>query len=343
MHLDTVTGFRGGIERAAAEAREAEALGFDGMWTVEVGHDPFLALGLAAAATQRIGLGTNVAIAFGRSPLATAQVAWDLQRLSGGRLMLGLGTQVRAHVERRYSMPFDHPAARVTDYIHCLRAIWRTFQEDVRPDHRGPFYQFTLMNPFFNPGPIEHPDIPVYLAGVNPRMCRAVGEAADGFSIHPMHSVGYLREVALPAIADGARAAGREAAAVALLAPVFVITGDDQAEWDRCEQMTRRQIAFYASTPSYRAVLEHHGHGALGPELSALARNGDWTGMARRVPESLVAEIALAAAPADLAAALRARYAGLSARVSVYDPPLPWPQARWRSLLADWNSPTRAP
>jgi probable F420-dependent oxidoreductase len=200
-----------------------ERLGFDGVWTFEAAHDSFLPLALAAMATTRLHLGTNIAVAFGRSPFSMAQVAWDLQQASGGRLHLGLGTQVRAHVQRRFSMPFEHPAARITDYIRCLRAIWETFQHDTRPAYEGPFYRFTLMNPFFNPGPIAHPHIPIFLAGVNPRMCRAAGEVADGFHVHPMHSVGYLRDVIYPALQEGARRSGRTVDEIMLYAPVFAI------------------------------------------------------------------------------------------------------------------------
>ena len=193
-----------------AEAQRFERMGFDCVWTFEAAHDPFLPLAMSAAATERIHIGTNISVAFGRSPFTMAQVAWDLQKGSHGRFHLGVGTQVRAHVERRFSMPFQHPAARVTDYIRCVRAIWDTFQNGTRPSYQGPFYQFKLMNPFFNPGPIEHPDIPIYLAGVNPRMCRAAGEVADGFHVHPMHTVSYLKDIVRPALDEGARVVGAD-------------------------------------------------------------------------------------------------------------------------------------
>ena len=213
-----------------AHARRLEAVGFSAMWTFEAAHDPFLPLLAAAQATEKLELGTNISVAFGRSPFAMAQTAWDLQKASGGRFHLGLGTQVRAHVERRFSMPFDHPAARVTDYIHCVRAIWNTFQTEAKPDYRGQFYQFSLMNPFFTPGPIDNPDIPIYLAGLNARMCRAAGEAADGFHVHPMHSPGYLRDVVCPAIDEGAKTRGKSVADLDLFAPVFAVIGDTEAE-----------------------------------------------------------------------------------------------------------------
>ncbi len=249
-----------------------------------------------------------------------AQTAWDLQHSSGGRFHLGLGTQVRAHIERRFSMPFDHPAKRVADYIRCLRAIWDTFQNDAKPDYRGEFYQFRLMNPFFNPGPIDHPDIPIYLAGVNPLMCRTAGEVADGFHVHPMNSAGFLRDVVRPAIAEGAAKRGKGVDDVALYAPIFAVTGDDQAEWDKAEREVRRQISFYASTPNYRVLLEYYGLEELGKELSQKARRGEWGEMPKHIPDSLMEEVAVIGKPGEIPAKLAARYNGLLDRVSLYFP-----------------------
>lgn len=304
----------------ASETQRCERMGFDAVWTFESTHDPFLPLAMAATATERLHLGTNIAVALGRSPFVMAQIAWDLQRGSAGRFHLGLGTQVRAHIERRFSMPFDHPAARVTDYIRCIRAIWDTFQHDTRPQYEGPFYHFKLINPFFNPGPIAHPHIPIYLAGVNPRMCRAAGEVADGFHVHPMHSVGYLKDVVRPALAEGARLSGRNADDLVLYAPVFAVSGNTPAETDAAEQEVRRQIAFYASTPSYRVLLEYHGYEGLGRELSALMRQGDLAAMPRLIPDALLEAVAVVASPTTLPAQLRQRYAGVLHRVSLYFP-----------------------
>ncbi len=321
-------------DQVSEAAARYERIGFDAIWTVEAGHDPFLPLAQVAQATRRIFMGTNIAVAFARSPMSMAQCAWDLQRASGGRFGLGLGTQVRAHVERRYSMPFEHPAARVADYVRCLRAIWRNFQTGERPDHRGPFYQFTLMNPAFQPGPIEHPEIPVCLAGVNPRMCRAAGEVADGFHVHPMHSVAYLREVVLPALDEGARTRGRRAAELELFSPVFTVTGETQAEMDAAARQVRQQISFYGSTPSYRTLLAFHGHEQVGRELSARARRGEWADMPALVPDALLEQIAVVAKPADLAAALRRRYDGVLDRISLYFPLAPaGDEGRWRSFV----------
>jgi probable F420-dependent oxidoreductase len=304
-------GLRGAELRTLGSAAAAyERLGVDGLWSYETAHDPFLPLFAAALATERVSLGTAIAVAFARTPFAMAQTAWDLQRVSGGRLLLGLGTQVRAHVERRLSAAFKHPAARIVDYIRCLRAIWDTFQNGTRPAYEGRFYGFTLISDFFNPGPIAHSDIPISLAGVGERMARAAGEVADGFHVHPLHSPGYLRDVVRPAIAEGARAVGRDPAQVDLIAPVFIVAGETEAERRAAESDARRQIAFYASTPTYRPFLAYHGLEALGKELSALARTGRFDEMPARIPDTLLDAVAVSAAPARLADALRARYAG---------------------------------
>lgn len=322
------------LRDVAAEAQRYERLGFAGLWTFETTGDPFLPLLPAALATTRISVGTNIAVAFARSPYASAVAAWDLQKASGGRLILGLGTQVRAHVERRFAATFEHPAARVTDYIDCMRAVWNTFQTGARPQYQGRFYQFTLMNDFFNAGPIDHPHIPVYLAGVNERMCRAAGEVADGFHLHPMHSPGYLREVIHPALAEGARLRGRDAAAIVVHAPVFVVYGDSERERTRMEQSVRQQVAFYASTPGYRSFLAYHGFEEAGRQLSAAMRAGELDKMPALVPDALLCEVAVSAPFAELGAALRRRYAGgLAQRASLYlSVPADADEAAWKAL-----------
>ncbi len=302
----------------AHRAQDLERDGFDCAWTFEAAHDAFFPLAYAAQATTRLEIGTNIAVAFARTPFSTAQLAWDLQRDSNGRFRLGLGTQVRQHVERRFSAVFEHPAARVTDYIRCVRAIWNTFQTGARPDYQGPYYQFRLINDFFNPGPIEHPDIPIYLAGVNARMCRAAGEVADGFHVHPVHTVAYLRDVVRPALDEGARTRGRSVADLELYSPVFVVTGDTEAQRASMEAAVRRQIAFYASTPSYAAVLEFHGYTTLGKQLGQLMREGRLEEMGPLLPDALLDEIVVFATPAELGARLRARYDGVLDRISLY-------------------------
>jgi probable F420-dependent oxidoreductase len=309
MKIDV--GLRGDdLHALGGEAAAYERLGVDGLWSYETAHDPFLPLLAASLATRRVSLGTGIAVAFARSPFVMAQTAWDLQRVSGGRLLLGLGTQVRAHIERRFSAEFDHPAARIVDYIRCLRAIWNTFQSGARPAYEGRFYRFTLISDFFNPGPIEHPHIPISLAGVGERMARAAGEVADGFHVHPLHSPGYLRDVVRPAVAEGARAAGRDPAAVDLITSAFIVTGETESERTAAESYARQQIAFYASTPTYRPFLAYHGFEALGKELSALARAGRFAEMPTHVPNALLEAVAVWAEPASIGDAIRARYAG---------------------------------
>ena len=321
------------------EAQRLERMGFDCVWTFEAAHDPFLPLALAASATSRLHIGTNIAVAFGRSPFAMAQVAWDLQKSSQGRFHLGLGTQVRAHVQRRFSMAFDHPAARVTDYIRCVRAIWDTFQNDTRPQYEGPFYRFKLINSFFNPGPIAHPHVPIYLAGVNPRMCQAAGEVADGFHVHPMHSVGYVRDIVRPALDEGARRRAHSVDDLELYASVFAVSGRTQTEMDAMAREVRQQIAFYASTPNYRILLEYHGYGELGRELSRLMRHGDITAMAQHIPDALLDEVAIVASPDELPVKLRQRYEGILQRVSLYFPiPANADESEWHQFIRAFHT-----
>ena len=328
------------LAEAGAEAARLERLGFGAVWSFETRHDPFFPLLEAALATERLQIGTNIAVAFARTPFSMAASAWDLQAASRGRLLLGLGTQVRPHVERRFSAEFNHPAARITDYIHCLRAVWNTFQTGARPSHEGRFYRFTLINDFFNPGPIDHPEIPIYLAGVNPRMAVAAGEAADGFSVHPMHSPGYLREVIRPALAEGARRRGKPVEEIALVASCFVVHGATESERRRSEHMVRRQIAFYASTPGYRAFLEFHDEGDAAKRLSALMREGRVAEMPDLVSDALLSAVAVSEADGDLGKSLRARYAGdLVQRVAAYDGvPPDADEQRWLALTRSVQS-----
>ena len=305
-------------DAAAKTAQEIESAGYDCAWTFEATNDAFFPLAFAAAATTTLEIGTNIAVAFARTPFSMAQTAWDLQKYSNGRFHLGLGTQVRAHVERRFSAHFDHPAARVTDYIRCIRAIWDTFQNDARPSYDGEFYRFKLMNPFFNAGPIKHSKIPIYLAGVNPRMCRAAGEVADGFHVHPMHSVSYLNDVVKPALDEGAKTRGMSVHDLELYAPVFVITGDNETETKAMEKSVRQQVAFYGSTPSYGALLVHHGYHDLGKKLNGLMREGKLDEMEQCIPDGLLEEVAIICPPSEVGKRLRERYDGVLDRVALY-------------------------
>ncbi|GIU91777.1 MAG: LLM class F420-dependent oxidoreductase [Acidimicrobiia bacterium] len=303
---------------AAEAARRAERLGFDGFFTAETTHDPFLPLAVAAVETERLDLGTAIAVAFPRSPMVVAQTSWDLAAASQGRFILGLGTQVRAHITRRFSTTWDSPGPRLRDYILSLRAIWHSFQTGEPLRYEGDFYRFSLLTPFFNPGPIPHPDVPIAIAGVNPYLCRLAGELCQGFHVHPFHTVDYLDQVVLPAIREGAEAAGRDPGEVELITTVFVVTGRNRDEMDQMREAVRNQIAFYASTPSYRIVLDTHGWGEIGDRLNALSRRGEWEEMTRLVPDEMVEAAAVIAPPDELGEAIKNRYDGRVQRVGYY-------------------------
>ncbi len=331
MELDAGIGFGTGLAEIGALAERVESLGFGALWTAETQHDPFLPLAVAAERTSRIRLGTGIAVAFARSPTVVAQTAWDLARRSDGRFILGLGTQVRAHIERRFAMPWSgHPAAQLRDYVHAVRAVWHAWQTGEPLRHQGPYYQVTLMTPFFSPGPMEHPEIPVYLAGVGEAMCALAGEVADGLIVHPLHSARYLAEVVRPAIVRGAERAGRDPADVVLSGSVLVGFGDTGRE------AVREQIAFYASTPTYRPVLDLHGWTDVGAALSEKARHGRWAEMPALVPDPMVDAFAVVADSWEaLPVALRTRSAGLLDRLSLYRPfGDPDDDPGWRTLLA---------
>lgn len=335
MKLDLGLGVEGKhLPRIAEVARAAEVLGFAGLFTSETKHDAFLPLVLAAEHTTAIQLGTSVAIAFGRSPMATAQTAWDLQDFSGGRLLLGLGTQVQAHIERRFGMTWDAPVPRLREYIGALRAIWHTFQTGAPLNFRGQFYRHTLMTPFFNPGPIATPDIPIAIAGVNAGLARLAGEICQGFHVHPFHSPEYLNKIIRPAIAEGAALANREAEAVELATSVFVITGRNQQAMAEQRERMRAQLAFYASTPTYRIVLEVHGWQAVGEELGQLAKRQRWHEMPSLISDDMLETFAVTAEPDEVGTAIRARYTGLIDRLALYLPFEPGQDdALWRAVL----------
>ncbi|HZI37965.1 MAG TPA: TIGR03617 family F420-dependent LLM class oxidoreductase [Acidimicrobiia bacterium] len=318
-------------------ARQAQAAGFAGLWVTEAAHNPYIAAALAAEAADGLMIGTDVAIAFPRSPMVTAQAAWDLAALSGGRFILGLGTQVKAHLERRFSVSGERPAARIREYILALRAIFDAFAKRAPLRFEGEFHRFSLLTDFFDPGPIEVPDPPIYLAGVNERLGQVAGEVADGFCVHPLNSPKYLAEVLRPSIEEGAKKAGRDASAVSLVAPVFVVVGEPGPELDRQRQAIRLQIAFYGTTPSYGRVLEVHGHDDLGSRLGSLLRAGDQPGMAAAIDDELLDAFAVTASWDGLAEALISRFGGLADRIFPYhargldDPEV---AARWREVAA---------
>lgn len=316
------------LRRVPEIAQAAEELRVGCLWSNETRHDPFLPGALVFEHTRRLRFGTAIAVAFARSPTTLAHTAWDLAEASGGRFVLGLGTQVRAHVERRFGMPWpDSPVAKLREQIGAIRALWRTWQTGEKLDVRGTYYRLTLMSPFFNPGPIERPAIPIYVAGVNRGLARLAGEVADGFCVHPLHTPEYLRSVVLPAIEAGLRRAGRDRSAITILASVFIATDPEEV------QFVRSRIAFYASTPSYRPVLALHGWGEVAERLSALAREQRWSEMPGLVTDEMLCAFCVLSDPPNVPDLLRARYAGLVDRFAPYLPLVPGErQALWTAL-----------
>ncbi|GAA0252980.1 TIGR03617 family F420-dependent LLM class oxidoreductase [Cryptosporangium japonicum] len=305
----------GGLREGTAEAaREVEAAGYDGVWIPETTHDPFLIALRVADATTRLDVGTSVAIAFARSPMTLAGTAFDLARYSRGRFVLGLGSQVKAHVERRFSMPWSRPAARMREYVLALRAIWSAWQDGTPLDFRGEFYTHTLMTPMFAPPPHEWGPPPVYLAGVGEQMTAVAGEVADGFILHAFTTRRYVEEVTLPALRRGRE----DLTGFTICGPAFVATGRDDASLAAAVAGTRKQIAFYASTPAYRSVLELHGWGDVQPELTALSKQGRWDEMAGLIDNEMLHEFAVVGTPAAAGAAFAAKLSGVVDRASAY-------------------------
>jgi probable F420-dependent oxidoreductase len=296
-----------------ARAAAAEDAGFTGAWVAETSHDPFLGLTLAARSTSRITLGTNIAVAFARSPMTVATTANDLQLLSGGRFVLGLGSQIKPHITRRFSMPWSSPAARMKEYVEALRAIWRSWHDGEPLRFEGEFYRHTLMTPAFSPGPSDVGAPPVYLAAIGERMTAVAAEVADGLLLHPFTTERYLREVTLPAVTR----AGADLSSFELCGMPIVVTGRDEREMSEAEAGARAQISFYASTPAYRPILDLHGWGALGDEAHALSLRGEWEAMADLVDDEVLATIAVVAPAGELYDALESRFGDVLTRCAV--------------------------
>ncbi len=308
------------LARAAQAAADQEALGYDGLWAAETNHDPFLALTLAAEHTERIQLGTGIAVAFARSPMTLATTAYNLNAFAEGRFLLGLGSQIKAHITRRFAMPWSHPAPRMKEFIQAMQAIWASWEEGTKLDFRGEFYEHTLMTPFFDPGPNPHGAPKVFLAAVGELMTQVAGEVADGLLCHGFTTESYLREVTLPAIGKGLDAAGRTRPDIELSLPAFVVSGTTEEEQAAAAKGVREQIAFYGSTPAYRGVLEHHGWGDLQTDLNVLSKQGRWVEMGELIDDGMLAAFAVVAEPDQVAGELLARFGDVVDRMSFYTP-----------------------
>jgi probable F420-dependent oxidoreductase len=316
-----------------SQAQLVEHLGFDGLVLTETKEDPVVPLAVAADRTERIRLSTAVLIAFPRSPTAMALTAWTMARLSRGRFTLGLGTQVKGHIERRYGMAWSAPAPWIREYVQAVRAVWRTWQDGVPLDHHGEHYDLTLMNPLFDPGPIEHPDIPVHLAAVGSAMARVGGEVADGVRPHPICTRAYLEDVLRPAVDRGAAVAGRDPSAVEVVASPLIVTAPTADELAAKVSDVRARISFYASTRTYRPVFSHHGWDDVAEQLSTLSRAQRWDEMERLVDDEMVETIAVVGTHDEIAEKVWRRYAGVCSTVE-FSLPVTGPQDHERLAAA---------
>ena len=310
------------LMKVPEEARRLEAAGFDGMYTFEGQHDALFPLLLAAEHTERMQLTTAVVIAFARNPMTLAQGAYDLQLASRGRFNLGLGTQIKPHIEKRYSMTWSKPAERMREMVLAIRAIWDSWHEGKRLDFRGEFYTHTLMTPFFNPGPNPFGLPRIFLGGVGPRMTEVAGEVADGFMVHPFSTETFMRETTQPALERGLAKAGRDRSSLEIAFPAMVIVGENHAEIAAGRNALRPRLAFYGSTPAYKVVLDAHGWGELQPELNRLSKTGDWGAMSALITDDIVDTFATSGTPEEIGPRVQARYGGLVQRVS-FDSPTP--------------------
>ncbi len=335
MKVDGGIGFDpGGIAEAA---KRAEASGYDGVWSAETGHDPFLPIAIGAAATETLEFGTGIAVAFARNPMNLAMMANDLQQLSKGRFILGMGSQIKPHITKRFSMPWSHPAPRMRELILAIRAIWDSWAGDGKLDFRGEFYTHTLMTPFFNPGKNPFGNPKILLAAVGEQMTEVAGEAGDGMLVHGFTTERYLREVSLPALERGAAKAGKTRADLTVSYPGFVVTGANDADVAAADKAVRQQIAFYGSTPAYRPVLDLHGWGDLHPELNSLSKQGEWVTMGELIDDEMLEAFAVVCPIDQVATRLKARFGDVVDRFSFYAPYKIDPE-EWKAVLADFRA-----
>ena len=318
-----------GLKDVPAIAQAAEQIGFDALWTQETQHDPFLPCTLIAEHTTRLNFGTAVAVSFARSPANLAYTAWDLSAQSGGRFILGLGTQVKAHIERRFGVPWpESPVKKLREQIEVIRTLWDWWQNGTKLNYRGEYYKITLMSPFFNAGAIEHPNIPIYIAGVNTGLAKLAGELCNGFHAHPFHSLRYMKEVMLPAIEEGAKKNNRKREDVAVALSAFIATTPEEMNF------ARMQISFYASTPSYRPVMDLHGWSGIAEQLSVHAAKGEWAEMPMLITDEMLNEFCLVTEEEKLASELKKRYDGIADRLTLYIPFAPGKRDEWWKRLA---------
>ncbi|MEZ5569179.1 MAG: TIGR03617 family F420-dependent LLM class oxidoreductase [Halioglobus sp.] len=322
------------LGNAAAEARRLADIGYDGVYTLEGSWDPFYPLVLAAEHAPQLDIATGIAVAFPRNPMHLAYQAWDLQRFSGGKFLLGIGSQIKTHIEKRFGVPFSPPAARMREYILALKAIFDCWQNGAPMDFRGEYYQHTLMTPMFNAGPLEVGPPPVLLGALGPLMTEVAGEVADGLIVHPFNSMPFLTEHALPAVERGLAKSGRERAAFTLQINAIVITGEDAQAMEAARKSVRDLLGFYASTPAYRPPMDAVGYGELQPELNRLSKEGRWQELGDHIDDTFLEAFATIGAPDEIAAKLRERYGDHADRLAIYAP-YAAPDAMWSAIIAE--------
>ena len=319
-----------GLKDVPAIAKAAEALGFDALWTQETQHDPFLPCALIAEHTTRLNFGTAIAVSFARSPGNLAYTAWDLAAQSNGRFILGLGTQVKAHIERRFGLPWpESVTGKLREQIQVMRAFWDCWQNGTRLNFRGEYYKITLMSPFFQPPPLPAGEgwgdgnIPIYIAGVNTGLAKLAGELCEGFHAHPFHSIRYLKEILIPAIEEGALKERRQREDIVVSVTAFVATTPEEINF------ARAQISFYASTPSYRPVMDLHGWSDAAERLSFHAAHGEWSEMPMLITDEMLGEFCVVTDEENLASELTKRYDGIADRLTLYSPFVPGKRDEW--------------
>jgi probable F420-dependent oxidoreductase len=316
MELDIIA-HPGALKVSQEHSQQVEAAGFGGVWWTDGGRSAYLACTASALGTEHLQIGTGIAVAFPRSPMVTAGIAWELAAATGGRFVLGLGSQVKAHIERRYSTDFSPPGPRMKEYIESLKAIFRAFQGEEKLSYEGEYYNFSLLPPTWSPGPIEVPAPPIYLSAVLPYMSRLVGEVADGIHVHPFHSPSFVRDVQRKSIEEGLARSGRTLDAITFSCPIMTSVGDSDEELERSRKHSRTMIAFYGSTRTYSTVFEHHGYDGLSDELNALQKRGDIPGMQALITDDILEHYIVTSNWNDLGTTLVERYRDIGPKVRV--------------------------
>lgn len=319
---------------AADEARRLAAIGYDGVYTLEGSWDPFYPLVMAAEHAPQMDLATGIAVAFPRNPMHLAYQAWDLQKYSNGKFLLGIGSQIKPHIEKRFGVEFSPPAKRMREYILAVKAIFDCWQNGTRLNFEGEYFRHTLMTPMFNPGPLECGPPPILLGALGPKMTEVAGEVADGLIVHPFNSMPFLTDRALPAVQQGLDKSGRKRSDFILQINAIVITGETQEARDIAKQSVKSLLGFYASTPAYKPPMEAIGYGDLQPELNRLSKEGKWDELGTHIDDQFVEAFATTGEPVEIAQKLLDKYGEDADRLAIYAP-YAAPDDMWKKIIAE--------